>query len=128
MSSTTRIDINPEQIRKLIARGTDLALAALAMDTWKNAVSSNDFYDQTGYLRKHINVFKSRYPDGGYIVYADAPHAHLVEFGHIQVVNDVVVGFVPGRRFLKKAKNRTRKQVLKEFRKVFGNAVKAKGF
>jgi HK97 gp10 family phage protein len=36
----------------------------------------------TGTLRKSIRAKKSKFEDGGAIVIASAPHAHLVEYGH----------------------------------------------
>jgi HK97 gp10 family phage protein len=46
------------------------------------AKASTEFSDKTGKLRSSIKVFKSKFPDGGYIVHASSPHAHLVEYGH----------------------------------------------
>jgi HK97 gp10 family phage protein len=46
------------------------------------AKASTEFVDKTGKLRRSIQVFKSKFPDGGYIVHASAPHAHLIEYGH----------------------------------------------
>lgn len=37
-------------------------------------------------LRRKIKAQKSKFEGGGYIVVARAPHAHLVEFGHAQVM------------------------------------------
>ena len=46
------------------------------------AKASSAFVDKTGTLRSSIKVFKSKFENGGYIVHASAPHAHLVEYGH----------------------------------------------
>lgn len=60
-------------------------------------------------LRKSIRVRKSKYLGGGYIVMSDAPHAHLVEFGHVLVrggkryQGGVEIGFVPAHPFLRPA-------------------------
>ena len=36
----------------------------------------------TGNLKKGIRAKKSKFDDGGWIVVSNAPHSHLVEFGH----------------------------------------------
>jgi len=36
----------------------------------------------TGNLKRSIKAKKSKFEDGGWIVQATAPHAHLVEYGH----------------------------------------------
>lgn len=35
----------------------------------------------TGNLEDGIKVYKSKFPDGGYIVASEGPHTHLVELG-----------------------------------------------
>ncbi len=39
----------------------------------------------TGNLKKGIKARKSRYEDGGWIVLSTAPHAHLLEFGTVNM-------------------------------------------
>ena len=40
------------------------------------------FADKTGNLRESIRKEKSLFEQGGFVIVADAPHAHLVEYGH----------------------------------------------
>lgn len=56
-------------------------------------------------LRGSIKAFPSKYTDGGWIVGAWAPHAHLVEFGHDQIDwrSGRKVGEVQARPFLRPA-------------------------
>lgn len=55
-------------------------------------------------LRKTIRAKKSRFEDGGWIVVASAPHAHLVEFGHAMVTkHGREVGTVTAHPFLRPA-------------------------
>lgn len=62
------------------------------------------FQDKTGKLRKTIKIKKSKYEDGGYIVMARAPHAHLVEFGHVLIAWGRVTGKrVPPHPYLRPA-------------------------
>ena len=67
------------------------------------AKNSTAFEDETGALRKSIRVRKSRFQDGGYIVFSKVPYAHLVEYGHALVRNKKVVGHVPAHPFLRPA-------------------------
>lgn len=59
----------------------DELLSKMADAVYENAKSTALFADKTGNLRRSIKKYKSRYPKGGYIVYAGAPHAHLIEYG-----------------------------------------------
>jgi hypothetical protein len=47
------------------------------------AVNTLAYHDKTGMLRKRTKLRVSKFEGGGYIVQARAPHAHLVEFGHV---------------------------------------------
>lgn len=60
----------------------DETLAETAEVVHQEAKNTTTFKDKTGNLRKSIKKRKSKFKDGGYIVFANAPHAHLVEFGH----------------------------------------------
>ena len=57
-------------------------LAEIAQRVYQDAKSTSAFRDKTGRLRASIKWHKSKFPDGGYIVIADAPHARLIEYGH----------------------------------------------
>lgn len=97
--------------------GVDAELEQAAQTVALVAWGSMDFKDKTGRLRAKIKVEKSRFQDGGWLVTVRAPHAHLVERGHLQVKKSKsgivrVVGHVPGKRFLHKAYNRVRALVI----------------
>ena len=62
----------------------DQNLEETAQFVEQEAKISAAFRDKTGKLRKTIKLKKSKFEDGGYIVQARAPHAHLVEFGHVK--------------------------------------------
>jgi len=72
--------------------------------------------EKTGYLKKHIKAYRSRYEEGGAICYADAPHAWLVEFGHALIRNGQVIGHVPAHPFMRPAKEK----VMARARQLFG--------
>jgi hypothetical protein len=68
------------------------------------AKSSNAFQDKTGTLRGSIKKNKVR---GGYRVWAKAPHAHLVEYGHVKVLWGNRTGeYVSAKPFLRPARER----------------------
>lgn len=107
------LDMDDADIRAMIAEirpDVDNVLAGLADRVAARAMQSTAFSDTerrgVTHLRPSIRVRKSRYEDGGYIVQARAPHAHLVEFGHAQVTHDGrVVGHVPAHSFLRAARD-----------------------
>ncbi|MBI9080835.1 MAG: HK97 gp10 family phage protein [Pseudodesulfovibrio sp.] len=70
----------------------------------EQAKSSAAFEDQSGDLRRSIKKRKSKYWDGGYIVLASDPKAHLIEFGHDIIRNGKIIGQVPALPFLSPAK------------------------
>lgn len=74
--------------------------------TTKNAF----FTDRTGEMRRSFKMSKMRYGTG-YIVYSDHPYAWYLEKGHVVVKNGKVVAHVPGRFFMRKAKNRVRRRL-----------------
>ena len=58
-------------------------LEEIASVVQTGAKNTTLFKDKTGTLRKSIGMRKSKFEDGGYIVVATAPHAWLVEYGHV---------------------------------------------
>lgn len=58
------------------------------------------------------------------MVYVKAPHSHLVEFGHVQVAKDgkTVLKHVPGKHFLRKARNAVRRKVDAMLQDMMGDA------
>jgi len=65
-----------------VIQAVDANLEETADLVYSEAKSSSAFSDKTGNLRKSLKKKKSKFKDGGYIVFSKAPHAHLVEYGH----------------------------------------------
>ncbi|WP_417292319.1 HK97 gp10 family phage protein [Desulfovibrio porci] len=88
------------------------------------AIASTEFEDSPktkNKLRKSIRAKASRFKDGGWIVLARAPHAHLVEYGHAMVTHDGrTVGHVTAHPFMRKARNKVLLEVIAEFRSKYG--------
>lgn len=119
MSNDVVVDIPIEDIRAGVRAEIDSDLGGIAAQVFEKAKSSTAFRDKTGRLRQSIWIYRSKYKDGGYVVYVKAPHSHLVEFGHVQVAKDgkTVLKQVPGKHFLRKARNAVRRKVVRCFRK-----------
>ena len=82
----------------------DQNLEATAQFVEQEARVSAAFQDKTGKLRKSIKLKKSKFEDGGWIVVARAPHAHLVEFGHVKWLwGRPTSGRVPPKPYLRPA-------------------------
>ena len=95
----------------------DADLSGIADYVEAEAKTTARFADKTGNLRKTIKKRKSKFPEGGYIVVATAPHAHLVEFGHAMWVDGVYVkDHVKPRRFLRQAKEKGWREAIRRFR------------
>jgi HK97 gp10 family phage protein len=73
---------NDKKVVALIEAAIDRGAKEVAENILRSAQASTSFKDKTGRLRSSIKMAKSKFKNGGYIVYADAPHAHLIEFGH----------------------------------------------
>lgn len=63
----------------------DANLKDIAEYVEREAQTTLAYQDKTGKLRKKTKLRVSKYEDGGYIVQARAPHAHLVEYGHVAI-------------------------------------------
>ncbi len=127
MSSSAQVQVEgfdiaalTEDVRNFI--DSDLKLAAQRVAT--AAVASTEFKDSPklkNKLRKSIKPKVSKYPDGGWIVRATAPHAHLVEFGHALVTPDGhTIGQVPAHPFLRNALRKVQNEMVAEFKTMFG--------
>lgn len=82
-----KVDIDEAWIKKMVQQEVDdMGLEAVAEEVKSMARASRAFEDYRRKLRPSIKVKKSKFPDGGKLVKARAPHAHLVEYGH-RVVN-----------------------------------------
>ena len=100
-----------------ILAAVDADLSGIADYVEAEAKTTADFVDRSGNLRKTIKKRKSKFPEGGYIVVATAPHAHLVEFGHAMWVKGVYVkDHVKPRKFLRKAKEKGWREAIRRFR------------
>ena len=82
MSNDVVVDIPIEDIRAGVRAEIDSDLGGIAAQVFEKAKASTAFRDKTGRLRQSIWIYRSKYKDGGYVVYVKAPHSHLVEFGH----------------------------------------------
>ena len=113
MSNDVVVDIPIEDIRAGVRAEIDSDLGGIAAQVFEKAKASTEFRDKTGRLRQSIWIYRSKYKDGGYVVYVKAPHSHLVEFGHAVVTKDgkVLEHRVPGKFFLRKARNAVRRKV-----------------
>lgn len=82
----------------------DANLKDIAEYVEREAQTTLAYQDKTGNLRKKTKLRVSKYEDGGYIVQARAPHAHLVEYGHVLIAWGRVTGKrVPPHPFLRPA-------------------------
>ena len=100
-----------------ILAAVDADLSGIADYVEAEAKTTARFADKTGNLRKTIKKRKSKFPEGGYIVVATAPHAHLVEFGHASWVKGVYVkDHVKPRKFLRTAKEKGWREAIRRFR------------
>lgn len=106
--SKVRVDIDielPKEVKDFVEKNEE----AVAKIIEGKAKATSSFIDKTGILRKRIKAKESKYADGGWIVEARAPHAHLIEYGHelIDWRTGRRIGVVPARPFLRKAKEET---------------------
>ena len=92
-----RIDWRDKEVVAEVRAAVDRGAKKGAERIYKDAKNSTEFEDETGTLRKSIKMAKSKFKNGGHVVYADAPHAHLVEYGHEMVVGGTLPGS-PGKR------------------------------
>jgi hypothetical protein len=78
---SVRVEMSTEMPKEIldIIKGNEEQVARLIE---ADARATSEFIDKTGKLRRSIKAKPSKFPDGGFIVEARAPHAHLVEFGH----------------------------------------------
>ena len=123
MSNDVTVDIPIEDIRAGVRAEIDSALGTVAAQVYEKAKATTAFRDKTGKLRRSIWIYRSKYENGGYVIYVKAPHSHLVEFGHAVVTKDgkVLEHRVPGKFFLK-ARNAVRRTVDETLRGMLGDA------
>ena len=115
VSSVALADLNASL--QEVLKAVDSDLSGIADYVAAEAKTTAQFADKTGNLRKTIEKRKSKFPEGGYIVVAMAPHAHLVEFGHASWVNGTYVkAHVKPRKFLRIAKEKGWREAIRRFR------------
>ena len=89
------------EIQKII----DANCSEVADLVTKVAQTTSAFSDKTGTLRGSIRKKKSKFENGGYVVESKAPHAHLIEYGHVKIAwGHVTGGRVPAHPFMRPAK------------------------
>jgi len=75
------------------------------------------FKDKTRMLRNSIIVSRSKFANGGWLVVAKSPHAHLIERGHLLVKKSKsgivkIIGHVTAKPFMRPAAESGRRIVL----------------
>lgn len=96
-------DETVDQILEII----DQNVSEIASLVESSARSTSAFADKTGKLRGSIKKKKSKFEYGGYIVVARAPHAHLIEYGHVMIAWGRITGKrVPAHPFMRPAKEK----------------------
>jgi len=101
-----------------VLKAIDGNLEATADYVEAEAQITSAFQDKTGILRKRIKKQKSKFEDGGWIVVARAPHAHLVEYGHVKILLGLPTGErVPPHPFLRPALEKGILFAVEKFRK-----------
>ena len=119
------VQVNPAldaafaQVLQNIKGDMNAILLAAAQDVGFEARRTAAFVDKTGKLRNCIKMEPSKFEDGGYIVTARSPHAHLVEFGHLLVKKTKggivkVIGHVPAHPFLRPALDNAKRKIIAE--------------
>ena len=76
------VNIDTKQFEQELAKFINQNAETIARQIAIDAKTTTAFKDKTGTLRKSIRARKSKFEDGGWIVVAGSPHAHLVEYGH----------------------------------------------
>lgn len=114
-----QVDVRmPDEIDLIEFRGWfDAEAEEIADYILKEAKGSTAFDDVTGTLRKSMSKRKVKDGEDEYwVVQARAPHAHLVEFGHVLTDKDgTQIGHVPGRPFLVPAKEKGIAEAVRRF-------------
>lgn len=116
-SVNTALDAEFAAVLQGIIGDVDETLHEAANEVAAEAKRTTAFRDKTGTLRSRIKVVKSKFPEGGWLVVADASHAHLVERGHLLVIKGKggivrVVGHVTAKPFLRPAADRVKSSVI----------------
>lgn len=87
-----------------VVKAIEANVEQVAADVETEAKITSEFSDKTGQLRRSIGKRKSRKSEGAYVVFAKAPHAHLVEYGHVKIAWGHPTGErVGGKHFMRRA-------------------------
>lgn len=104
-----------------VVQAIEANLQEVAITVRDAAKTTGAFKDKTGTLRRSINMHKSRKVQGAYTVYANAPHAALVEYGHTKFVWGHATGErVSARPFMRRALEFGIKRAVELFRQKRG--------
>jgi len=94
VSATTRVDTDGfDDALAEIRRVIDENCEAVANLVFQDAKTTAAFADKSGTLRRSIKMFKSKFPDGGYIIEARGKkgdgswyQATSIEYGHVKIL------------------------------------------
>ena len=85
LQSQVRVNLDTDKIDQMIAEfineNSEAIAKQIAADAKAIIKSAQKPIDRTGNLRRGIRARKSKYPDGGWIVQATAPHSFIIEKG-----------------------------------------------
>lgn len=119
-------EVNIDAQMHELVKAIDANLNVVAKEVYVEAKKSTAFEDKTGNLRRSITKRKSRFENGGYIVFAKGSnrskrlkgyHAHLVEKGHVMFLRGKPTGRrVPPHKFLEPALKKGMQMAIKLFR------------
>lgn len=118
--SKVTISLDTEGIRQEVADAAfQGVLYEVARQVHGELSKKNAFFeDQTGEMRQSFKMSKMRYGTG-YIVFSDNPHAWYLEKGHAVIKDGHTIAHVPGKYFMRRAKNRVKRR-LKNIIETFG--------
>lgn len=105
MSNGAYVNIPESAIMEQVAVYLDEVKDALSKEVLKRSKRTSAFADRSGKLRKSGKRRKSKFNRDELVVGFSAPHAHLIEHGHILVKKDRVIGHVQARPFLGPARD-----------------------
>jgi len=114
-----KIDWNDKEVLKKIDAAVAQGEKIIADKVYQSAKGSTDFTDKTGKLRKSIKQAKSKFENGGRVVFANAPHSVLVELGH-KIKGGVVGPTAFMRNALKKHKAQGKEIIMNQINKAIG--------
>lgn len=145
MSNSHGVDvqIDTASIRDELMQEFDGIFSEIASDITAKIKVPGAYFNDTkesketgrgGHLRDQVQHFKSKFGiEGGHIVYADAYHAHLVEFGHdLTVEKDGTVvkhipNYVRAKSYLRKAKASVTRRIDQMLKENIGGVTRSRG-